>query len=128
MSPRTDQRAVSPADAKCGIITGTPKLGCEMWTYFFLLIYLWWLLLLFTFVPALAVGLLCGWKTASLTWRKGLVAGLAGGFVGVACSMGWYWCIRLLPPNDVIAGGYVIGSVLPIASTASTWGICRFWR
>ena len=58
-----------------------------MRTYLFLLIFLWWLLLLLTFAPALIVGLLCGWKMAGMTWQKGLAAGLAGGFVGMACSI-----------------------------------------
>jgi len=33
--------------------------------------------LLLTFVPAIVVGLACGWRMAVMTWRKGLAAGLA---------------------------------------------------
>ena len=93
-----------------------------MRTYFFLVIFLWWLLLLLTFAPALIVGLLCGWRMAGMTWKKGLAAGLAGGFVGVACSMAWYWFTDLMPGSDVIIVGYFM---LPIPSAASAWAICR---
>ncbi len=97
-----------------------------MQTYFFLLWFVWWLLLALTFLPAIAIGLLCGWRMSGLTWRKGLLAGLAGGFVGVACSMGWYWIEGLfLPRTDVIFVGYFL---LPVPSVASAWGICRLWQ
>lgn len=43
-----------------------------MRTYFFLLIFLWWLLLLLTFIPALMVGMLCAWRMAGITWKRGL--------------------------------------------------------
>lgn len=81
-------------------------------------------LLALTFVPALAVGLLCGWRMAGMTWKKGTIAGLAGSFVGVSCSVGWYGFTFVLPPNDVIAGGYVM---LPVPSAATAWLICRLW-
>lgn len=96
-----------------------------MRTYLFLLIFLWWLLLLLTFAPALIVGLLCGWKMAGMTWQKGLAAGLAGGFVGMACSIVWYWFTYLIPGSGVAAVGYFM---LPIPSVASVWAICRLWQ
>ncbi len=97
-----------------------------MRTYFFLLILLWWLLLALTFVPALATGLVCAWRMAGVSWRKGMLAGLAGGCVGVACSIGWYWFEgQLLPQNDLLFIGYFM---LPIPSAATAWAICRRWR
>ena len=104
---------------------GVKQEGNQMRTYFFLLIFLWWLLLLLTFVPALMVGLLCAWRMAGMTWRKGLAAGLAGGFAGVASSMAWYWFTWLLPPNDMDIIGYFL---LPIPSAASAWAICCLWQ
>ncbi len=98
-----------------------------MLTYFFLLIFLWWLLLLLAFVPALAVGLVCAWRMDGVSWRKGLLAGIAGGFVGVAGSMGWYWLegLFLLPEASSSFVGYFL---LPIPSGAAAWGACRLWR
>ena len=97
-----------------------------MRTYFFLLFFLWWLLLLLTLLPALMVGLICAWRMDRVSWRKGLLAGLAGGFVGVACSIGWY-CFEtlLLPRNEIIFLGYFL---LPAPSGAAAWAICRLWR
>ena len=96
-----------------------------MLTYFFLLIFLWWLLLLLAFVPALAVGLVCAWRMDGVSWGKGVLAGIAGGLVGVAGSMGWYWVERLLLPESVALVGYFL---LPIPSGAAAWGACRLWR
>ena len=98
-----------------------------MRTYFFLLIFLWWLLLLLTFVPALAVGLVCAWRMDGVSWRKGVLAGIAGGLVGVAGSMGWYWLegLFLLPYSSASFVGYFL---LPIPSGAVAWGACRLRR
>lgn len=95
-----------------------------MSTYFFLLVFLWWLLLL-TFVPALATGLTSVRRMAGMTWQKGLVAGLVEGTVRVAGSIGWYWVGVLTPSNDVSVVGFF---TLPIPSAATAWGICRFWQ
>ena len=52
-----------------------------MRTYLFPLVVLWWLLLAFTFVRGLIVGLLSHWTMAELTKRKELASVLAGSFV-----------------------------------------------
>lgn len=96
-----------------------------MLTYFFLLTFLWWLLLLLTFVPALAVGFACAWRMDGVSWRRALIAGLAGGLVGVAGSMGWYWVEGRLLPESVAVGGYF---VLPVPSGVAAWLVCRFRR
>ena len=98
-----------------------------MRTYFFLLVFLWWLLLLLTFIPGLAVGLACAWRMDGVSWRKGVLAGIAGGFVGVAGSMGWYWLegLFLLPEDSSSFVGYFL---LPIPSGTAAWLVCRFWR
>ena len=107
--------------------TPRPASPVNMLTYFFLLIFLWWLLLPLTFVPALAVGLVCAWRMDGVSWRKGLLAGIAGGFVGVAGSMGWYWLegLFLLPGASSSFVGYFL---LPIPSGSAAWGTCRVWR
>ena len=104
-----------------------PSPRTNMLTYFFLLIFFWWALLLLTFVPALAVGLLCAWRRNRVGWRKGLLAGLIGGFAGVACSLGWYWFegLVLLPEASNAYIGYLL---LPIPSGMAAWAICRFRR
>ena len=96
-----------------------------MLTYFFLLIFLWWLLLLLTFAPAVTVGVACAWRMDGVSWRKGLLPGLAGGFVGVACSMGWYCLDRRLLPESVALIGYFL---LPIPSGMAAWSVYRLWR
>ena len=68
------------------------------------------------------VGMLCAWRMAGITWKKGLVAGVAGGIVGVACSIAWYWLTSLIPGSDVIIVGYFM---LPIPSAANAWALCR---
>ncbi len=94
-----------------------------MRTYFFLLLFVWWLLLLLTFVPALMAGLVCGWPMRSLGWKRGALAGLVGGIVGVGFSMLWYIGI---PSIDFIAGEYW-GLLIPVSSVVSAWMICRIW-
>ena len=92
---------------------------------FFIIFHYWPFLLALTFMPALMVGMLCAWGMAEMTWRKGFVAGMAGGLVGVACTMGWCWFTNLIPGSDVITVGYFM---LPIPSGASAWAICRLWQ
>ena len=80
-----------------------------MSTYCLPLWFLWWLLAL-TFLPAIAVSLLCVECMVGFTRRKGLWAGL----VGIARPMGWYWLEGwFLPP-------------VPRATVA--WAICHLWK
>ena len=97
-----------------------------MQTYIFLFVFFWWLLLLLTFAPAIATGLICAWRMAGVSQNKALLAGFAGGFVGVACSIGWYWFEHLfLPRTEALFIGHFM---LPVPSSLAAWVVCRVWR
>ena len=97
-----------------------------METYIFLFVFFWWLLLLLTVAPAVITGLVCVWRMSGVSQNKGLLAGLAGGFVGVACSIGWYWFEdQFLPRTEILFIGHFM---LPIPSAGTAWLICQMWR
>ena len=92
-----------------------------------LLIFIFWLPLpAFAAMPAMLTGWICAWRMTDIGWRKGPLAGLGGGVLGVAIAIAWYFLTLAFQEYEglPILYGYVLA---PILSAAVAWALCRLW-
>ena len=80
-------------------------------------------LLALTLAPALLTAWLRGRKMTGLGWRNSSLAGLGGGFLGIAVAVAWFFLAFHLQ-EDALLFAY---AVLPVPSAAGAWMICGLW-